>query len=86
MNPTEINWRSVDSSNIDAIALHDDHLCVRFTSGAVYRYQAAEGGELDTTALYEKLAQADENPDLSVGSVFHAIVRGKVPGEKVEPD
>jgi hypothetical protein len=52
MNPTEINWRSVDSSNIDAIALHDDHLCVRFTSGAVYRYQAAEGGELATRSWH----------------------------------
>lgn len=81
-----INWRPVESSNIDAIALHKDELYVRFTNGATYRYQTAEDAEQTTQELYEKLVQADEQPDLSVGSVFHAMIRGKVPGEKVEAE
>ena len=77
-----IKWRSVESSNIDAIALQDedDHLYVRFTNGSVYRYH---DDYLTGRQLYQALVEADDNPDLSVGSVFHKVVRANVPGVKV---
>lgn len=33
-----INWTEVTSSNIACVALINDTLCVRFTSGALYTY------------------------------------------------
>lgn len=89
-NLEAINWRDVTSSNMAAIAVDGDHLYVKFSNGAIYRYDpaAVEPESLRPTAqgLYDALAAADDDLEGSVGSVFHAVIRGKVPGEKVEQD
>lgn len=60
----------VRSSNIEAIAWHDDELLVRFQSGSEYRYTDA------TPAQYAMLAGSP-----SPGSVFAKHIRGSLKGE-----
>jgi hypothetical protein len=70
-------WRAVDSSNLSAIALHDEALFVRFDNGGSYRYELNVEGQFPNAAaqLYERLVEADDTEGKSVGSTFHQLVK-----------
>jgi hypothetical protein len=64
----EVVWQEVDSSNITAVAYHEDsgQILVRFKDGGEYAY---EGCDLP---LYERFKNAP-----SVGKFFYANIKPK---------
>lgn len=68
-----LGWTEIESSSIDAIALNDGRLYVRFNSGSVYSYEDDASEEVES--LHLALVGAAEEGE-SVGRLFHALVRG----------
>ena len=67
-----LDWMNVESSSLDAIALSDGKLYVRFNSGAVYSYE--DGASEEVESLHLALVEAADEGS-SVGSLFHQLVR-----------
>ena len=63
-----LDWAPVESSSIDALALAEGRLYVRFRSGAIYSYDDKANPVVDS--LHLALTEAD-----SVGKVFHTLIR-----------
>jgi hypothetical protein len=60
------DWTKVTSSQIDAMAYHNDLLFVRFTKGTVYRYLNV------SRETFAAIISAD-----SVGKAFNVLIKAK---------
>ena len=60
----QLEWTTVESSNINALAMSQGNLYVRFHNGGVYEYS----GVPDT--IFDELVSAE-----SVGGTFHKLIR-----------
>lgn len=60
----QLNWNSVESSNIDALAYEDSHMYVRFKGGRIYQYENVPQMVFDTIREAE-----------SVGGTFHKLIK-----------
>lgn len=70
------DFKPVQSSNIAAVAHHDGHLFVRFNSGQTWKYPEVP----------EHLFAGMTAKGVSVGSFFHAHIKSKFAGQKVEAE
>jgi hypothetical protein len=84
-----LDWQEVTSSNVQALALHEGGLFIRFKSGPVYRYEVVDGERppseaQSTQELYEEMLEANSAPDGSVGKTFHKSVKGRAHEARVK--
>lgn len=79
-----LDWMELESSNLDAIALSDGELFVRFKNGNLYCYADDASEEVESLHLaFVECASEGE----SVGSLFHELIRRpELPAVKIEPD
>jgi len=68
-----LSWVTVDSSNLDAVAMGEDTMYIRFNGGRVYAYTNI------SPTIYADLIGAD-----SVGRYFNANIKGHYEYEEIE--
>ena len=61
-----MNWHTVESSNVDALAYDGEYFYTRFKSGAVYRYENV------TDTIFKEILGA-----ASVGRTLNELVKSK---------